>query len=110
MKSAKEYRNCKFESLLPWPAADCAESLILEMKQYLSVREAVLDLFGAEISSVQPVTGGDINRAYRLTINGNNIRNENNLCSEDPGCRYRSKVWFISTVGMVSGNILQDLL
>ena len=39
------------------------------MKQYLSVREAVLDLFGAEISYVQPVSGGDINRAYRLTIN-----------------------------------------
>lgn len=31
------------------------------MKQYLSVREAVLDLFGAEKSYVQPVSGGDIN-------------------------------------------------
>ena len=73
MKSAKEYRNCKFESLLPWTAADRAESVVFEMKQYLSVREAVLDLFGAEISSVQPVTGGDINRAYRLTINEINV-------------------------------------
>ena len=40
------------------------------MKQYDSVQEAILDLYGDEINSVQPVSGGDINRAYRLSISG----------------------------------------
>ena len=33
------------------------------MKQYNSIQEAVLDLFGNEITAVQSVSGGDINRA-----------------------------------------------
>ena len=40
------------------------------MKQYNSIQEAVLDLFGNEITAVQSVSGGDINRAYRLSISG----------------------------------------
>ena len=33
------------------------------MKQYHSVQETILDLFGNEITAVQSVSGGDINRA-----------------------------------------------
>lgn len=40
------------------------------MKQYNSIQEAVLDLFGNEITAVQSVSGGDINRAYRFSIGG----------------------------------------
>ena len=40
------------------------------MKQYDSLQKAILDLYGDEINSVQPVSGGDINRSYRLSISG----------------------------------------
>ena len=40
------------------------------MKTYQSLNEATQDLYESNVTSVQPVTGGDINRAYRLEIAG----------------------------------------
>lgn len=52
------------------------------MKQYESLHSALLDLAGSDEFSALPVYGGDINRAYRLTVDGRSIfmksnRNEN---------------------------------
>ena len=52
------------------------------MKKYESLHAALLDLAGSDEFSAQPVYGGDINRAYKLTLNGRSIfmkanRNEN---------------------------------
>ena len=43
------------------------------MVQFESLRSALAELSGSEEYSVQPVFGGDINRAFRLTANGRNI-------------------------------------
>lgn len=43
------------------------------MKQYHSLRAALADIVGSEEVSVQSVSGGDINRAYKLTVNGQSI-------------------------------------
>ena len=40
------------------------------MKLYQSLHDAIQDLFGTDVASAQPVSGGDINQAYRLDING----------------------------------------
>lgn len=59
----KQGEICSCRNTLPWAAVDCAESDVFEMKLYHSVQETILDLFGNEITAVQSVSGGDINRA-----------------------------------------------
>ena len=54
------------------------------MKQYESLDSALADLFGTEVYSVQPVFGGDINRAFRLRVHDQSVfmkanRRENQL-------------------------------
>ena len=43
------------------------------MKTYQSLNEATQDLYESNVTSVQPVSGGDINQAYRLIIDGTSV-------------------------------------
>ena len=41
-----------------------------KLKQYDSIRAILIETAGAGEAAFQSVSGGDINRAYRLTVNG----------------------------------------
>ena len=44
-----------------------------EMKQYDSFKAALLETIGTGDVTIQPVSGGDINCAYRLSGNGQRV-------------------------------------
>ena len=43
------------------------------MEQFESLRDALIELFGSDEYFAAPVFGGDINRAFKLTVNGRNV-------------------------------------
>lgn len=54
------------------------------MKQYDSLRTALAEIIGSEDALVQSVSGGDINRAYRLTADGQSIFMKANCRENQP--------------------------
>lgn len=75
---------------------------VYEPKRYLSFHSAVRELFDGRIPSASPVSGGDINRAWRLTADGKNVFMKANRKENAPFFEAEvSGLWAIAKTGTI---------